>query len=297
MWHLGPMKERQGRAVQRDISGFLRHVNNCRNVVLPDGRLRFWLGDQPVGWVRAEVAATLARFPRVVSGADGVRLEDAPALPAIAQALSRQHVFRWRDEAFDVRAEPDGPVLSVIDRGALPVFGIEAVGVHVNGLVEDTDGLSLWIGRRSADRPLDPGKLDHLVGGGVPAGLTPAATLVKEAGEEAAIPPELAAQSVHVGVIRYVMERAEGLRRDLLHCYDLVLPKGFQPARRRRDGMVPALAIAARCGCRPRHRCIQVQRQSGADRPVPATWRVRRRNGSRVAHRAGRYGGIGRMAE
>lgn len=230
MWHLGPMKERQGRAVQRDISGFLRHVNNCRNVVLPDGRLRFWLGDDQVGWVRAEVAATLARFPRVVSGADGVRLEDAPALPAIAQALSRQHVFRWRDEAFDVRAEPDGPVLAVIDRGALPVFGIEAVGVHVNGLVEDTDGLRLWIGRRSADRPLDPGKLDHLVGGGVPAGLTPAATLIKEAGEEAAIPPELAAQSVHVGVIRYVMERAEGLRRDLLHCYDLVLPKGFQPA-------------------------------------------------------------------
>ncbi|HEY6433814.1 MAG TPA: DUF4743 domain-containing protein [Acetobacteraceae bacterium] len=215
--------------MQQDISGFLRHVNNCRNVVLPDGRKRFWLGDQPVGWVRAELTATLARFPRVASGADGVRLEDPPALPAMAQALSQQGVFRWRNEQFDVRAEPDGPALAVIDRGALPVFGIEAVGAHVNGLVEDRDGLRLWVGRRSADRPLDPGKLDHLVAGGVPAGLTPAATLRKEAKEEAGVAPELAGTAVHAGTIRYVMERPEGLRRDLLHCYDLVLPNGVQP--------------------------------------------------------------------
>lgn len=223
------MKERQGHIVQRDISGFLRHVNKFRNVVLPDGRRRFWLGDQQVGWVRAELVASLARFPHVVSDPDGVKVENAAALPAIAQALSRQGLFRWRDEPFDVRARPDGPVLAAIDRGALPIFGIEAVGVHVNGLVQDADGLSLWVGRRSADRPLDPGKLDQLVGGGVPAGLTPAATLRKEAAEEATIPPELAAQAVHVGIIRYAMERTEGLRRDLLHCYDLMLPPGFRP--------------------------------------------------------------------
>ncbi len=48
---------------------------------------------------------------------------------------------RWRGEAFDVRADPDGPVLGQVDRGALPVLGIEAVGVHLNGLVERPDGL------------------------------------------------------------------------------------------------------------------------------------------------------------
>ncbi len=65
--------------------------------------------------------------------------------------------------------------------------------------------------------------------GGVPAGLTPEATLVKEAAEEAAIAPDLARQAVHVGVIRYAMERPEGLRRDLLHCYDLRVPTEFCP--------------------------------------------------------------------
>ena len=88
---------------------------------------------------------------------------------------------------------PMAPVLAQLDRGALPSFGVVAVGVHVNGLVRRPDGVHVWIARRAADKLLDPGKLDHIVAGGVPAGLTPAETLVKEAAEEAAIPASLAA--------------------------------------------------------------------------------------------------------
>jgi len=106
---------------------------------------------------------------------------------------------------------------------------VVAEGVHVNGLVRGAGGLRLWVARRAADKLLDPGKLDHVVAGGVPAGLTPDETLVKEAGEEAAIDAELARQARHVGLICYAMERFEGLRRDRLHCYDLVLPEAFQP--------------------------------------------------------------------
>ena len=65
--------------------------------------------------------------------------------------------------------------------------------------------------------------------GPVPAGLSPWETLVKEAGEEAGLPPGLAAQAAHRGVITYTMERPEGLRRDRLHCYDLMLPGDFVP--------------------------------------------------------------------
>ena len=86
-----------------------------------------------------------------------------------------------------------------LDRGALPMFGIMAWGVHVNGLVRRADGWHLWVARRAADRPLDPGKLDHLVAGGIPAGLMPRQTLVKEAAEEAGIPATLAAQAVEAG--------------------------------------------------------------------------------------------------
>ncbi|HSU05602.1 MAG TPA: DUF4743 domain-containing protein [Acetobacteraceae bacterium] len=221
--------QRHAQDLQPDVSGFLRHVHACRNAVLPGHRLPFVLGTAQVGWVVPEIAGALARLPRVSAEPGAVRLDDPGTLPAIARALADRGVFRWRGEAFDVRADPDGPALGQIDRGALPVFGIEAIGVHVNGLIERADGLHLWIARRAADKALDPGKLDHIVAGGVPAGLTPEATLVKEAHEEAGIPDQLARRSVHVGVIRYAMERPEGLRRDLLHCYDLALPPTFQP--------------------------------------------------------------------
>jgi 8-oxo-dGTP pyrophosphatase MutT (NUDIX family) len=101
--------------------------------------------------------------------------------------------------------------------------------VHVNGLVRRASGLSLWVGRRAADKALDPRKFDHIVAGGVPVGLSPMETLVKEAGEEAGIPPSVAANSVLVARVGYTMERPEGLRRDLLHCYDLTLPEDFVP--------------------------------------------------------------------
>ena len=134
-----------------------------------------------VGWVKPDFAARLAAFPEISAGADGVTLTDAAALPAIARRLSDAGCYRWRREEFDIRAEPDGPVLARLDRGALPSFGVMAVGVHVNGLVRRPDGLHVWVARRAANKLLDPSKLDHIVAGGVPAGLTPAETLVKEA--------------------------------------------------------------------------------------------------------------------
>ena len=219
----------------------LRHVLACHTAVLPGRRLAFRLGAAQVGWVLPEFAAALARFPGIVAGSDGVRLDDPAALPGVAEALARDGWYRWRGEAFDVRASADGPVLARIDRGALPAFGVEATGVHVNGIVETPDGPLLWVARRAADKALDPGKLDHIVAGGVPAGLSPEQTLVKEAAEEAAIPAERARQARPVGVFAYAMERPEGLRRDRLLAYDLVLPADFVP--RAADGEVESFAL------------------------------------------------------
>jgi 8-oxo-dGTP pyrophosphatase MutT (NUDIX family) len=207
--------------------GFLRHIRACNNAVLPGDRLAFRLGPDQVGWAPARHAAALAALGCRVG--DAIVLDDPQALPGLARAAAARGLCRWRDEAFDVRADPDGPALSRIDRGALPLFGIQAAGVHLNGLVRRADGLHLWVARRAADKLLDPGKLDHLVAGGVPAGLTPLATLVKEAAEEAALPAALAEKARPVAVLTYAMERAEGLRRDRLYCYDLDLPESFVP--------------------------------------------------------------------
>jgi len=209
--------------------------------VLPGERLPFRFGDTQVGWVRPALAQALAAFTQVTVAGGDVVLRDAAVLPGIARSLADQGHYRWRNEAFDVRATSDGPSLAQIDRGAIPPFGVVAVGVHVNGLVRRPDGLHLWIALRAADKLLDPGKLDHITAGGVPAGLTPEQTLVKEAEEEAAIPASLARQARRVATIGYAMERAEGLRRDLLHCYDLDLPEDFVP--RATDGEVASFEL------------------------------------------------------
>lgn len=209
--------------------GLLRHIRTCQNARLPGERRPFLLGAAAVGWVRPALAAALEQFPAVRVETERVTLADPAALPGIARTLAEQGRYRWRGEAFDVRAALDSPVLGRIDRGAIPSFGMLSVGVHVNGLVRRKDGLHLWIGRRAANKTLDPNKLDHLTAGGVPAGLTPEQTLEKEAGEEASIPPALARQARPVGRIAYAMERPEGLRRDCLLCYDLEVPEAFIP--------------------------------------------------------------------
>ena len=120
-------------------------------------------------------------------------------------------------------------MLATLDRGVLPGFGVLAQGLHLNGLVERPDGLHLWVGHRADNKLLDPGKLDHLAAGGIAAGHDALSTLVKEGAEECGLTPELAHQAVPVGIISYVMQRPEGLRRDRLHCFDVVLPDSFEP--------------------------------------------------------------------
>ncbi len=238
MWHFAGVMERFD-AVPLDPR-FMRHLRACNTAVLPGTRMPFLVQGVPVGWLQRPVAAALAEFPAIRTDPNWVDLTDADALPGIAETLAQRGLCRWRREAFDVRAA-DGSVVAQIDRGAIPIFGIEATGVHINGLVHRPDGLHIWVARRSSTKALDPGKLDHIVAGGCPAGLSPMETAIKEAAEEAAIPEHIASTVRHVGEIRYAMERPEGLRRDRLHCYDLNLPEDFVPHAA--DGEVESFAL------------------------------------------------------
>ena len=210
------------------MADLMRHVHALADVELPSNRLAFRLGDAQVGWVTPEAAGLLRRHGCALA-AGAVLLNQPDRLPGLARALADAGAFPWRNEAFDVRAAPDTPVLATIDRGALPWFGIAAEGVHVNGLVGRPDGLHVWVARRAADRRMDPGKLDHLFAGGIAAGSTPAETLVKEGAEEAGLPADIVAGATHTGLVSYTVQRPEGLRRDRLHCYELVLSEDVRP--------------------------------------------------------------------
>lgn len=224
---------------------FWRHIARCNDLPSPAGFTPFLISGQQVGWVGPEVLRSLTFRPaafhfdgRGVSLAGRLRSPGARS-EALAEAVSdlvrAGLVPRLRDERYDVRAAPGGPSLATLDRSAIPAFGVRAEGVHVNGLVRRPGGIHLWVAVRAADKSVDPGKLDHIVAGGIPAGLGPEETLVKEAGEEASIPPALAATARPVATIGYVMAwdapggGARGMRRDTLHVYDLDLPEDFVP--------------------------------------------------------------------
>ncbi|HEY5789511.1 MAG TPA: NUDIX domain-containing protein, partial [Gammaproteobacteria bacterium] len=98
-----------------------------------------------------------------------------------------------------------------------------------------------WVARRARGKWNFPGRLDQLVAGGLPYGLSLAENLVKECAEEAAVPELLAQQATPVGLVSYCLATPTGLKPDVLYCYDLELPADFVP--RPVDGEVEAFEL------------------------------------------------------
>lgn len=194
---------------------------------------------QPLGWVTHDFARRLEDFPQVFEISDRAvglpaRYDDFEVRSTVLEGALRElhaagEIPRWRDEDYGVARRWGEAPLFKMERGAVPLFGLPAYGVHVNGFVRGAAGLGLWVGKRTAHKPVAPGKFDHLVAGGQPFGLRLMENVIKEAGEEASVPAGLAALARPVGALRYICARAEGLRNDVAFCYDLELPAEFQP--------------------------------------------------------------------
>jgi 8-oxo-dGTP pyrophosphatase MutT (NUDIX family) len=152
------------------------------------------------------------------------------ALAEVVEKLHREgRINTILDEPYAVTAGPRDEALCLIDRAAAVLFGLRTFGQHVNGFVRSGDSIRMWVGKRASDRFLFPGKLDQLVAGGLPWGVTLEENLRKECYEEAGIPPEIAMRALPVGVVSYQISSARGGKQDLLYCYDLELPGDFRP--------------------------------------------------------------------
>jgi 8-oxo-dGTP pyrophosphatase MutT (NUDIX family) len=193
-----------------------------------------------VGWLTDERARRLAEFddvfrvdPNEASFVTklATEAERSAALADVATRLAAEGALTaWRDERYAVCAPHAATPWFCLERAAARYFGIHTTAAHLNGLVRDDAGPHLWFARRSPNKPIDPGLLDNLVGGGIAAGATAAATLVKEAWEEAGIPPTIAKDAMASGKIEIRRDQPDGLQWETIFAFDLWLPPTFAPA-------------------------------------------------------------------
>ena len=179
--------------------------------------------------------------------ADGHPRALALRLPAgerdatLARIHARLHadglVVGWRDEPYPLRDRAGGEH-GVIERAASRFWGMLTLGAHCNGYIANASGhpTHLWIARRSYAKPTDPGRLDNLIGGGVPAGQSPREAVVREGWEEAGLLPGQMAGLVTGGLVDLECDIPEGRQHERLHVFDLELPAGVVP--RNVDGEV-----------------------------------------------------------
>ncbi|KAG2452320.1 hypothetical protein HYH02_003344 [Chlamydomonas schloesseri] len=230
----------------KDLSGFIARAKECNTGLEELPTLTpFVVEGKEVGKLKPKFVEHVKRFPEVFvvegQGASG-RVSLAPSLDScdkrsaavagvLAQLRAEGVITGWRDELYPVVPSYYDEPLLLVERAAATHLGIKAYGIHVNGFVRDpaTGAVRLWVARRSLTKPNWPGKLDHIVAGGQPHGLSPRENVEKECGEEAGIPPALAATARPVGAVSYLTISATGYKPDVLFCYDIELPPDFTP--------------------------------------------------------------------
>lgn len=217
---------------------FLDRIAECNNWD-PAGFRPFLVDGVAVGQVGDAFAGRLAAFPETFRvTADAVRLADGPrgfsersaAVERVLKQLADEGVIAgWRGEYYPIATAWGEPAMLQMERAAVPFFGAPSYGVHLNGFVRENGRILMWIGRRARDKHTYPGMLDNMVAGGQPIGMSLRDNLAKECAEEAAVPADLSRRAVAVGAITYRHQTAEGLKPDVQFCFDLELPRDFEP--------------------------------------------------------------------
>ena len=237
-----------------DLLGFVRaactHASHAGRE-LP--ALPFYVKEHVVGWLRPSFADQLRRWPHVFEvGEAFVSLKAKPdtpqgrsaAMAEVIKELARDGIVTgWRDELVSVMHHYGQPELLRIERAASRHFGIMGYGAHLNGFTRRGGTAYAWVARRAPDKPVDPDRLDNLVGGRISAGMSVDETLRKEAWEEAGIAPGLLGDLDCIGAVRVEYSVPEGLHREILFVHDLWLPESFKPQNQ--DGEVSEIRCMA----------------------------------------------------
>ena len=221
---------------------YIQHIAHC-NQFNPDDFIPFYVLDKQLGMIDKDFAQHLSRWGNVfkekqIKNETVITL--APELTtanqrtaAVAPILKTLHqegiIDSWVGEPYAVNQHFGEEPALLMERAAVSYFGIRGYGVHVNGLLEKSDGLYIWIARRTKDKPFWPGMLDQMVAGGQPAGIGRMENVIKESAEEANIPEATASTAEFVSTLHYRGASKRGMSVDTLFNYDLYLPEDFMP--------------------------------------------------------------------
>lgn len=221
---------------------YRQHIEHC-NDFNPDIFIPFYVLDKQLGMINQSFAQYLSRWNHVFKekrvknktvitvASDLVTPEQRTrAISPILEILHQEGVIdSWVGESYAVNTRYGEEPLFLMERAAVSFFGVRGYGVHVNGLVEKSDGMYIWIARRTKDKPFWPGQLDQMVAGGQPAGIGRLENVIKESAEEANIPKAIARTAKFVSTIHYRGASTRGMSVDTLFNYDLYLPEDFIP--------------------------------------------------------------------
>ncbi|KAK8845386.1 hypothetical protein IAR55_006099 [Kwoniella newhampshirensis] len=146
----------------------------------------------------------------------------------------------WRNELYSIYASPQSSAFISsskvkeafsnlafpLERAACAIFGLATFGVHLTAYEGEGQDMKIWVPRRSKTKPTWPGRLDNSVAGGIPSGMTPFDSIIKECDEEASLPGDLVRKHIKAtGVMSYFYITEDGyLQPEVEYIYDLPLP-------------------------------------------------------------------------
>ena len=174
----------------------------------PDDFKPLLLAGQRIGWLAPAHVPALCqhldgcqeRGATVVWDAAGLAPGARSALLARAagELAAQGLITGWRNELYNYWGEieeapgPQHAPWFCMERAAFRFFGLRSHAVHINGFRSDG---RLWCGVRALSKATDPGRIDNLAAGGLPAGETVLECAIRELHEEAGLPAPIARQA------------------------------------------------------------------------------------------------------
>lgn len=229
---------------------YLRRIRYCHQAEM--GRYRpFYIEQTCLGWVPPSFVEALKNWPDIFQIEDtkivlnsALNSYDERSLvvaPIFRQLYEEGVIDTWVGEPYPVTLNYEEAAYMEVERSATLYLGLKTYGIHMNGLVRKNSDVYVWVSVRSHDKPFSPGKLDQMVAGGQPVGISIMDNLIKEAAEEAAIPADITRQAEYCGRLSYRMDTKRGLEESTLYNFDLWLPEDFIPVNT--DGEVDSFEL------------------------------------------------------